>query len=80
VAITATLSAAAPATDSFTWTLPAGIVKKTQTANPTASSVITFDAPVIPLGTVVPTVLAFSVFAGSGASQSDVVGASVTVR
>jgi hypothetical protein len=81
VTITAVLSGTG--TDVFTWSAPAGIVITAQTpaaGTATASSTVTFNAPVIPANTVNPVSLSFSVIAGTGAAASDTQSALVTVN
>lgn len=80
VTITAKLSGTG--TDVFTWTPPAGIAITAQTpaaTTVTASSTITFTAPVIPANTLLAASYSFSVFAGTGAAASDTQSALVTV-
>eukprot|EP00953_Heterococcus_sp_UTEX-ZZ885_P034607 17903-Heterococcus_DN1.PRE.1 len=80
VSITAKLSAST--TDVFTWTAPAGIAITQQPAAnvATATSTITFNAPVIPANTVDVLSLAFTVTAGAAGTLSDEVTALVTVQ
>jgi hypothetical protein len=81
VTVTAALSGAG-ATDVFTWTPPSGITITAQTPAATvatATSTITFNAPVIPANTVNGRSLSFSVIAGTGAAASDVATGLVTV-
>jgi hypothetical protein len=80
VSISVQLSAST--TDVFTWVAPSGItITQDPAANvATATSTITFNAPVIPANTVDGTSLAFSVTAGAAGTLSDVVTALVIVQ